>query len=236
MSSAVSKPMLVRPGVYARGAETVDLILKAALEVLIDEGAGAFTLRRIAAKCGMKVGNLSYHFPRKEALVQLLLEEMLASYEQILDSTVRLPDLSPEERLEMVITICLDDITSKRTTRLFTELWALANHNAVIADRVESFYRTVHAIIAVFVKELNPALSPEDAELVALYISASMEGTTPFLGYAKPWRGDMDRLKTLSIAALVHLAKTVTPGDIRGTEEPVSLKTGTAGGRTARRS
>lgn len=236
MPIAIAKPGPVRPGVYARGAETVDLILKAALDVLIDEGAAAFTLRRIAAKCGMKVGNLSYHFPRKEALVQLLLEEMLASYEDILDSTVRLPGLSPEERLEMVITICLDDITSKRTTRLFTELWALANHNAFIADRVEAFYRTVHGIIGVFVHELNPVLSPKEVELVALYISASMEGTTPFLGHAKPWRGEMDRIRNLSVAALVHLAKTVTPGDIRGAEEPVSLKTGTAAGKAARRS
>lgn len=50
-----------RPGIYARGSETVDQILKAALDVLIDEGADAFTLRRIAARCDMKVGNVSYH-------------------------------------------------------------------------------------------------------------------------------------------------------------------------------
>ncbi|KAK0348191.1 hypothetical protein LTR94_038211, partial [Friedmanniomyces endolithicus] len=59
-----------RPGIYARGTETVDTILRAALDLLIDEGATAFTIRRIAARCDMKVGNVSYHFPRKEMLVQ----------------------------------------------------------------------------------------------------------------------------------------------------------------------
>ena len=235
MSDVIAKPAPSRPGIYARGAETVDLILKAALEVLIDEGAAAFTLRRIAAKCGMKVGNLSYHFPRKEALIQLLLDEMLASYEEILDSTVRLPGLSPEERLELVITICLDDIQGKRTTRLFTELWALANHNEFIAERVGTFYRTVHGIIGVFVKELNPRLSADEVELVALYISASMEGTTPFMGFAKPWEADMPRIKNLAIVALVHLAKTVTSEDIRGSKEPFMLRGGRQEGESARK-
>ena len=68
-------PAATRPGTYARGTETVDAILKAAHTVLIDEGASAFTIRRIAAECGMNVGNVSYHFPRKEMLIQILLDE-----------------------------------------------------------------------------------------------------------------------------------------------------------------
>jgi AcrR family transcriptional regulator len=235
MSSDPVKSVLLRPGVYARGAETVDLILKAALEVLLDEGASGFSLRRIAAKCGMKVGNLSYHFPRKEALVQLLLEEILESYGRILDRTVREPDLTSEERLLAVIDICLADIESKRTTHLFTELWALANHNAFIADRVQAFYRSVHDIIGEYVHELNPALAPDEVQVVALYISASMEGTTPFLGHNKPWQSQMGRIRNLSAKTLLHLAKTVTPGDIRGPEEPVQLKPRSPKGGNARR-
>ena len=79
----VKKAKLVappRPGVYSRGSDTVDAILKAALHVLVEEGASAFTLRRIAAQCGMKVGNVSRHFPRKEMLVQVLLEELLLAH------------------------------------------------------------------------------------------------------------------------------------------------------------
>src|SRR6188768_224930 len=150
---------ITRPGIYTRGTETVDSILKAALSVLIDEGAAAFTIRRIAAACGMKVGNVSYHFPRKEMLVQVLLDELVASYDAKLELRVRQPSLSAEERLRIVIRMCLDDICSKRTTRLFTELWALANHNDLIADRVRAFYRKVHDVIAEYVSALNPQLS-----------------------------------------------------------------------------
>ena len=213
-----------RPGIYARGAETVDLILKAALDVLLDEGANGFTLRRIAAKCGMKVGNLSYHFPRKESLIQLMLEELLDSYDGVLERSVRGPAMSSEERLCAVIDVCLNDIQSKRTTHLFTELWALANHNAFVADRVAAFYRSVHDVIAEYVHELNPALPRDDVQVIALFISASMEGTTPFLGYAKPWHAQMGLIRNLSAKTFVHLAKTATPGDIHGASDPVPLK------------
>jgi AcrR family transcriptional regulator len=203
-----------RPGIYTRGAETVDLILKAALDVLIEEGAGAFTLRRIAARCDMKVGNLSYHFARKEMLIQLLLDDLLDYYERTLDDSARQPGIDPETQLTMMIEICLDDIGTMRTTRLFTELWALANHNEFVAERVAAFYRSAHAQIASAVAPLNPALSPAEVEAVARFISASMEGTTIFGGYGKAWEAQMPQMKALAIKSLVHLAKTVAPGDI----------------------
>jgi AcrR family transcriptional regulator len=207
-----------RPGTYARGTETVDAILKAALGVLIDEGAGAFTIRRIAAECGMKVGNVSYHFPRKEMLTQILLDELLESYDKLLEDRVRQPALSAEERLRLIIVICLEDIAGKRTTRLFTELWALANHNAFIADRVRAFYQKVHDFIGEYVAELNPALSPEQVHTVALYISATMEGATPFTGFEKPWASKMPAFTFVATRALVDLARTITPEQIAGIE------------------
>ncbi|CAN5384326.1 hypothetical protein BH10PSE13_BH10PSE13_10930 [soil metagenome] len=203
-----------RPGVYARGTETVDAILKAALTVLIEEGASAFTIRRIAAACGMKVGNVSYHFPRKEMLIQVLLDDLVESYDVKLELNVRQPDMLAEERLQLVIFFCLDDICSQRTTHLFTELWALANHNDFVADRVRAFYQKVHAVIGEYVTQLNPALSPDEVHTVALFISASMEGTTPFLGHQKPWAAKMPAIIGISVKWFVHLAKTITPGEI----------------------
>lgn len=215
MNVSLRKTAPVRPGIYPRGAETVDLILKAALAVLIDEGAEAFTLRRIAARSGMKVGNLSYHFPKKEMLIQLLLDELMEFYEQLLDETARRPGLTPEEALTIMIELCIDDIGSKRTTHLFTELWALSNHNPFVADRVAAFYRVAHGQIAQAVAPLNPGLAPEEVEAVARFISAAMEGTTIFTGHGKPWAGQRNWMKAISTRALVALAKTITPGDIR---------------------
>ena len=203
-----------RPGIYARGSETVDQILKAALDVLIDEGANAFTLRRIAARCDMKVGNVSYHFPRKEMLIQVMLDEMLESYDKLLEEMVRKPGLTAEERLKLVIILCLEDIQTKRTTHLFTELWALANQSEFVADRVRLFYSKVHEVIGEYVAQINPALTPDEVHSVALFISASMEGSTPFLGHQKPWAHKMPVFTALAATSFVHLAKTVTSRDL----------------------
>ncbi|MES2157039.1 MAG: TetR/AcrR family transcriptional regulator [Pseudomonadota bacterium] len=203
-----------RPGIYARGSETVDAILKAALDVLIDEGAECFTIRRIAARCGMKVGNVSYHFPRKEMLIQVLLDDLVDSYGAQLEDGVRKPGLTAEERLKLVIILCLDDIGSKRTTHLFIELWALANHNAFVADRVRAFYERVHGVIGDYVAAINPGLSGDDVHTVALFISASMEGATPFLGHGKPWAHKMPAFTALAVQSLVTLARTATSRDI----------------------
>jgi AcrR family transcriptional regulator len=216
MATVIQNDKPLRPGVYARGTETVDAILKAALDVLLDEGANAFTIRRIAAKCGMKVGNVSYHFPRKEVLIQVLLDDLLDSYGKTLEQNVRQPRLSTEERLRIVITICLDDICTKRTSHLFTELWALANHNAFVADRVRTFYQHVHDVIGEYVTELNPALSPEQVQTVSIFISSSMEGSTPFTGYGKPWAHKMPQYTNIAAKYLVELAKTIEPRDIDG--------------------
>lgn len=200
-----------RPGIYARGSETVDAILKAALNILIDEGAEGFTIRRIAARCGMKVGNVSYHFPRKEMLIQVLLDDLVDHYGRLLDERVRQPGLSAEEQLRRLIIFCLDDIRTRQTTHLFTELWALANHDAVVADRVRAFYERVHGVIGGYVAAMNPALPPEDVKTVALYISATMEGATPFLGYGKPWAERMPAYTAMAVQSLLMLARTATP-------------------------
>lgn len=209
-------PSAQRPGTYVRGTETVDAIIKAALRVLIDEGAGAFTIRRIASECGMKVGNVSYHFPKKELLIQVLLDDILQGYGKVLDRTVRQPGLDAEERLRLIIVLCLDDIAGKRTTRLFTELWALANHSVFVADRVRVFYHSVHDIISEYVSDLNPALNADEVRSVAVFISASMEGSTPFLGYEKPWASRMRAFTAIAVHSLVQTAKTITPREIAG--------------------
>jgi len=69
-----------RPGVYARGRETVSRILEAALDILIHEGSQAMTLRRIAAACGLRIGNVTYYFTSKEDLLRAVLDVVAAGY------------------------------------------------------------------------------------------------------------------------------------------------------------
>ncbi len=205
----------VRPGIYTRGSETVDRILKAALRVLINEGSSAFTLRRIASECGLQVGNVSRHFPRKELLVQVLLDEILTMSDELIEQNIREPGISAEEALAMVIAETLDDMRSKETTHLFPELWAMSNHSDFVAARLAASHRYMHSLIGSFVRKLNPLLNDDEVETVSIFINSAMDGTMMTAGCGKPWANKLPQLKAVYVKYLIKMVKEITPEDIR---------------------
>lgn len=213
---------VVRPGKSSRGSKTVDTILQAAVQVLIDEGSSAFTLKRIAEQCHMQIGNVSRHFPRKEMLVQTLLEELLNTSEELLKSRVYDSKMTAEDALTLVITGTIEGFKAKGTTHILTELWAMSNHNEIVAERMESLYRYVLALIGSFVKQLNPSLNADEVETVSIFINAAMEGTMVLVGYEKPWSEKMPLIKTIAANSLINMVKTITPEEIRRLRPSVS--------------
>lgn len=204
----------LRPGKYIRGSKTVETILQAAVQVLIEEGSTAFTLRRIAAECNLQVGNVSRHFPRKELLVQVLLDELLTSSDELLKRSVYDKNMSAEDALTLIIGGTLDDIRTKRITHLITELWAMSNHNDFVAARVEALYKYSHDLMGSFIKILNPALNDDQVETLSIFINAHMEGMTVLAGFGKPWEKKMPVLKNMMVRQLVNMVKTITSDEI----------------------
>lgn len=164
----------------------------------------------------MKVGNVSRHFPRKEMLVQVLLDELLSPTVGEARSSLRNQGVPAEEALALVIAGTLDETKTKKMTHLFTELWAMANHNQFVAERIDMVNHYMRNLVASYVAELNPALSPAEVDIVTLYISTSIEGATVLAGYGKSWEAMMPQLKAFAVKTLVNLAKTVTPEEVTG--------------------
>jgi len=203
-----------REGGYARGQEGFEQILHAALEILVEEGSKALTLRRIAAACGMKAGNLAYYFPSKDELLRELLNAIISSYEQAFDVIVHDPAADAEQRLKRLVTLVLEDIRSKKTTRVFPELWAMSNHDPFVQERVHELYERARVAINELIAEINPRLPVEERELVALFISGSMEGMTMFAGYGKPFESRMPALEQIAVKSFIHLIGSLEPGEI----------------------
>ena len=204
-----------RTGGYARGQDGFEHILRSALSLLVNQGSAALTLRRIAAESGMNVGNLNYYFRSKDELIRELLNAVISSYEESFDEIIHKPDASAEARLENLVTLILDDITTKKTTRFFPELWAMANHDEFVHDRMNDLYERARASLNELIAEINPALPDDEREILALFISGSMEGMTMFAGYEKPWCGQMPMLEVIARRSFIHLARTLRPGEIK---------------------
>ena len=82
----------------SKGGQTKALILETALQMFRDRGYEAATMRAIAKKAGVSLGNAYYYFPSKELLIQAFYhrthEEHLAASVPVLEK-----DLSLKERL-----------------------------------------------------------------------------------------------------------------------------------------
>jgi len=203
-----------REGGYSKGHETRELILRTALSVLIEEGYQAMSMRRIAAACGMKFGNLTYHYRSRADLVRELLDAVVRAYEVEFDQIVHMPGVPPEERLRRICLLVLDDIRSKKTTGFFPEMWALSNHESFVLERVQELYVRARAPIVEIVTEMRPDLPSAERELIALFISGSMEGMTIFAGHEKPYEPQMSALARIAVYSFCQLVKTISAGDI----------------------
>lgn len=206
-----------REGGYAKGNETRELILRTALSILINEGYRAMSMRRVAAACDMKFGNLTYHYRSREDLVRELMEAVIRSYELEFVSIMHMPGVPAEERLRRLCMLVLEDIRSKKTTRFFPELWALSNHDSFVLERVQDLYVRARAPLIEIVTEMRPDLADSECELVALFISASMEGMTIFAGHEKPFEKRMREIERLAVLSFCNLVKTVKPGELAET-------------------
>lgn len=199
--------MADRDGGYSKGHETREMILRTALHILIEEGYRAMSMRRVATDCGIKFGNLTYHYRTREDLVRELLEAVIRSYEVKFDQIIHLPG-TPAERLQHICRFILEDIRSKKTTHLFPELWALSNHDAFVLGRVQDLYERARAPLSEIVGEMRPDLPAEDRRAIALFISASIEGMTPFAGFEKPFEPLMPKLEEIALSSFVSLVET----------------------------
>ena len=216
--------MSEREGGYAKGQEMREQILAAALSVLVEEGYRAMSMRRVAAMCDLKFGNLTYYYPSREDLVRDLLDSVVRAYEVVFDVIRDDAGRPPQRRLAELCRIILEDIRTKKTTRIFPELWALSNHDSFVQDRVNELYARARASLVDIITEMRPDLSDRQRQTLALFVSASMEGTTIFAGHDKPFEPQMPWLENLALKSFIDLVQTITPEEFD--DGPLCLREG----------
>jgi AcrR family transcriptional regulator len=215
-----------RTGTQARTTEAIEQILNATLAVLARDGLSSLTLRRVAAECGTGLGNVSYHFPTKEDLLNGLLDALLAAYsEHIGQLKKELPKDDREQLKAMVVTLLLDAQTME-TTYLFPELWSMANHFPEVDTRLQDFYRKARGPAIDLLQRLNPALSADDAETLCIFFASFVEGSLIFAGHGKRYADRMPDLAALAIRTFLHLAETVQPKDLHAMRQEWAERAG----------
>lgn len=194
------------PGTYAKGRTRAVDILDAAVTVLIEHGYHNLSLRRVADEAGLRLGNLQHYFPTKDALVQAMLDRVIEGYLARF-SRIQSRGLDPEAEFLKIIETVFLDLNTRRTTVFFPELWSLANHDPGIAVHMEQMYERYREALGASIARLNPALSVAEVKRLGLFISASIEGHTVFVGHGKPWRKQTRDILALATGSFLWLIR-----------------------------
>lgn len=210
------KPQRRDNSASVRGRKVVSEILNAARDVLVEEGYPRLTMRNVAERVGMTVGNLSYYFPSKEALLHDLLEAVIQGYVEDFDRITERSQATPADQLEELIRFLMRDLGTKETTGFFPELWALAAHDEVAAAEMEKVYAIERGVIEKIIGRMRPDLPPADRVVLALYVSATIEGHTMFIGYRRAMAAQAAASVNVATAALVELVRSISSQTIRG--------------------
>ncbi|RKH62703.1 TetR/AcrR family transcriptional regulator [Corallococcus llansteffanensis] len=168
--------------VHAKGTERVGSILDAAMDVLVQDGYAGLSLRGVAQRAGLSLGNLQYYFPTKQDVVRALLARYLEQALLRVRERVEGGGREPVQRLRQALDAILEDQDSPRACQLFAELWALAARDAMVADALAVFYAGYRAGVVELLRELSPDLTPARRERRAALLVAFLEGLSLFRG------------------------------------------------------
>lgn len=191
------------PKGYTKGEKRIKSILQASENLLIENGYHKFSMRKVAVQAGVSVGNLQYYFPSKNNLLEALLDQVIQNYLNTLAKIRR--HNTPKEQFTGMISNVVRDLKTKRTTVFFPELWSMANHEKHFSKSMDVMYGKYRSVLAKVIMDINPELNELQAKRLSLFITASIEGHTIFIGYRKPWTKETENIINILIQSFLWL-------------------------------
>ena len=153
----------------------VEDILAKACDVLARDGYADFNLRKVAAEVGVRLRTIQYHFASRDALLAAAITKSLEDWGSDYVRIVSRSD-GPERKLRDIQRLSLELVEKPSTIPLVVECFALAQHNAVIRDVVQSLYYRYRRLFADVLREIRPDLSADELMGFATVFAAQMEG------------------------------------------------------------
>ncbi len=173
-------------GPYKPGLQRRTEIIEAARTLFLEEGYHNFSLRKVAKIVGISAGNLQHHFASRDELIEEMLNSVISYHIQRLKGENCI-DNSAKKYLYNVIKYIVSDLSTRETTLFFPELWSLANHDKNVDKMMQNMYHSVQELYQEIALSINPKLTLGQTKNIALFIVASVEGHTMFLGNQKPY-------------------------------------------------
>lgn len=149
-------------------------ILDTAKSILVDEGWEAFSMREVAARIGIRHGNLQYYFPTKQDLLVALYDSEVSVYTSAIAAAVA----SAGTRQSAIEGILDSGIAMVR--RPETQLWRIAaalgpqdSEMEAILARDNQLYRD--ELMSAF-SDISPGLTRQQQAVLARFVQVLVDG------------------------------------------------------------
>jgi AcrR family transcriptional regulator len=164
------RPQLRNVPTQARSRERLRRVLDAADEVLVQEGAAAFTTNRIAQAAGIPVGSVYHYFPDKEAIVQALALTYWSDFEDLVAAAAEIDEREPLTDPGAVVIDAL--AAGFRARPGFLALWYGGLRTQHIRDATRptrsAIARSIERILQVHWSDAPPAARAVAAQMAVL--------------------------------------------------------------------
>ena len=184
----LQRPIARETNTLSSGNKTKRRILDAALSLFIEARSEDFTLRNLAKKLGMRVGNLTYHFKTKPELLENLVRDQLANYAEDIHSCLQKYEKTPFDALERVVTLLVHDLR-KPEIAFFPQLWAVSLYDPDAEKLMDKIHNCELQVISGLIGACRPDWSQHDCDSLALHTTATIEGLTIFISRNKRAKG-----------------------------------------------
>ncbi|MFP6805199.1 MAG: TetR/AcrR family transcriptional regulator [Pseudomonadales bacterium] len=169
----------------SKSQNTRQQIIDAATRLLIEEGAGGFSVRKVAQGALISLGNLQYHFPTKNDLFYGL-------FEQVKDRVIAVAATEQDEEAQFFAYV--DAIFEEWDTAAGSipvwELGAMAAHDEDLAEMLHNLYTPLRKRLTWLIVRNNPDRSVRVCEHQATCIVAMIEGSGLFDAHSRSNRAE----------------------------------------------
>ncbi len=159
-----------------KGEAARERILDAARRLLIHEGYDALILRTVAARAGMKLGNLQYYFPTREALLEAVLRQEAHSDLAALQEAST-DGAGPREALVLAVKLLAGKWRGE-SGKILALLGFLALHQPTFRALYREVYEQFYGELAVLVERVRPGLPRREYRRRARIITALLDGAS----------------------------------------------------------
>jgi len=169
----------------AKGERSVAAILRACVDIMNEQGAGAMSQEAVARRAGITQSALRHHFATKEALIEAVFRGAFATYRARWSEILLDPKPSPREKLQRLIHTHFDHIANSSDAYAFEAFAHAARHPGARAER-DDWYLWLADHYAALIQQIDPRLSREASEVRAYQVLTLILGAWVTLGRSRP--------------------------------------------------